>query len=127
MSTNPKNPTRAFLIDESLSKRLARFLNAAGYSAASVQLDPKLAEQTDSVIFRHARANHQTIITRDTDFLKSKEFPTPHAGLIVVRLPGDTSAADIMGAVLAGLLSLAGQDLTNHVYELRLDGVRQIS
>jgi predicted nuclease of predicted toxin-antitoxin system len=124
----PTTPNWAFLIDENLTKKLAKEFVAAGYRATSVQRDhPELISKADRSIFRMACANGQAIITRDTDFLNSGDFPLPHSGIIVIRMPGKISNAEIARAILAALVTLAGQDLSNHVYELRLDGVHQIS
>ena len=69
----------------------------------------------DSVIFRQVRS-HATIITRDKDFLKTEQFPIPHSGIIVVRLPNSTPVSEVVREVLNALATLKEQDLTNKVF-----------
>lgn len=127
MPSTPKVPNWSFLVDANLTIKLAKALDTAGYPAVSALDDPELARKPDPVIFRHARAERQIIITRDKDFLKAQEFPPPHAGIIRLRLPGKTSTSELIQAVLSALTELAGQDLSNKVYEITPDGLRPVS
>ncbi len=127
MSSTPKSSNWSFLVDANLTTKLAKALDTAGYPAVSALDDPELASKPDPVIFRHARAERQVIITRDKDFLKAQEFPPPHAGIIRLRLPGKTSTPELIEVVLSVLTNLAGQDLSNKVYEITPDGVERVS
>jgi predicted nuclease of predicted toxin-antitoxin system len=73
-----------------------------------------LRAQKDPVIFAYARARGLISITRDADFLASHYQP-PHAGIILLSLPGVPGRA-VVDPLLAALTSLRGQDLTNKVY-----------
>lgn len=110
------------LLDENLPKNLWKALQAAGYPTARL-VDEGLRGQPDSVIFRQVRS-HATIITRDKDFLKTDQFPIPHSGIIVVRLPNSTSVAEVVSEVLNALTTLTEQDLTNKVFVVEPGQVR---
>jgi uncharacterized protein DUF5615 len=85
--------------------------------------DEGLRGRPDSVIFRQVRSC-ATIITRDKDFLKTDQFPLPHSGIIVVRLPNSTPVADVILEVLNALATLKEQDLTNKVFVVEPGQVR---
>src|SRR5260370_40400417 len=110
------------LLDENLPKTLWKALKAAGYPSARL-VDEVLRGQPDSVIFRQVRSR-ATIITRDKDFLKTDQFPIPHSGIIVVRLPNSTSVAEVVREVLNALTTLTEQDLTNKVFVVEPGQVR---
>jgi len=109
----------AFLLDENMPKRAATALRKAGYSAARV-IEVGLRAEKDPVIFAYARARGLIIITRDADFLASQYQP-PHAGIILLALPGVPGRA-VVDPLMAALTSLRGQDLTNKVYLVNPDG-----
>lgn len=109
-----KSNSCSILLDENLPKSLWKALRAAGYPTARL-VEEGLRGRPDSVIFHQVRSR-ATIITRDKDFLKTDQFPTPHSGIIVVRLPNSTSVAEVIREVLNALNTLTGQDLTNKVF-----------
>src|SRR5690348_614735 len=78
-------PSWSFLLDENVDKRLTKALRAAGWSAAHVSDNALLQARGDSIIFRHACARQQIIITHDTDYLNAAQFPPPHAGILILR------------------------------------------
>src|SRR5216684_224259 len=110
------------LLDENLPKSLWKALQAAGYPTTRL-VDEGLRGQPDSVIFRQVRSR-ATIITRDKDFLKTDQFPIPHSGIIVVRLPNSTSVAEVVREVLNALATLNEQDPTNKVFVVEPGQVR---
>jgi predicted nuclease of predicted toxin-antitoxin system len=116
-------PPWAFLLDENMPKRAATALRRAGYSAARV-VEVGLRAKKDSVIFAYARARGLIIVTRDADFLASQYQP-PHAGIILLSLPG-VPGRDVVDPLLAALTSLREQDLTNKVYLLDPGGLHVI-
>src|SRR2546427_4178396 len=106
-------PPWAFLLDGNMPKRATIALRRAGYSAVRV-VEVGLRAQKDPVIFAYARARGLIIVTRDADFLAS-QFQPPHAGIILLALPGVPGRA-VVDPLLAALTSLKGRDLTNMVY-----------
>lgn len=105
-------PPWTFLLDENMPKRAATALRRAGYSAARV-VEVGLRAQKDPVIFAYARRQGLIIVTRDADFLAFQYRP-PHAGIILLALPGVPGRA-VVDPLVAALTSLQGQDLTNKV------------
>jgi predicted nuclease of predicted toxin-antitoxin system len=117
-----ENPLKLFL-DENLPKNLWKALRAVGYSAARA-VDEGLRGKHDSAIFRQLR-HRSIIITRDKDFLRPDLFPPPHSGIIVIDLPGGTPVPDLIRTVVNALSILSSQELTNKVYIVELDQVRE--
>jgi len=113
----------AFLLDENMPKRAATALRRAGYSAARV-VEVGLRGQKDPVIFAYACRQGLIIVTRDADFLASQYQP-PHAGIILLALPGVPGRA-VVDPFMAALISLQGQDLTNKVYLVDPSGLHVI-
>src|SRR5437588_11441499 len=113
----------AFLLDENMPKRAATALRRAGYSAVRV-VEMGLRAQKDPAIFTYARARGLIIVTRDADFLASQYQP-PHAGIILLSLPGVPGRA-VVEPLLAVLTSLRGQDFANKVYVVIPDGLRRM-
>jgi hypothetical protein len=67
-----------------------------------------------------------TIITFDTDYLNQTTFPTPHAGILVLRsFPRDTSVNELASAVLKAVTQLVLLDISNRVYRLDPDGLEE--
>jgi len=84
--------------------------------------------QSDVAIFAHARARHITIITSDTDYLNKMTFSPPHAGIIVLRsFLRNASVNDRASAVLKAVELLADLDISNCVYTLTPEGLKEES
>ncbi len=113
----------SLFLDENLPKGLWKTLRAAGYSAAR-PIDEGLRGKHDSVIFRQLR-HRSIIITRDKDFLRPDLFPPPHSGIIVVNVPTNTSIPNLIRAVVNAVNTLSNQELTNKVYIVELDQIRE--
>jgi predicted nuclease of predicted toxin-antitoxin system len=115
--------THRYLIDENLPSKLAKRFNDAGYSATSVALCG-LAGQGDHSIFRYACTHKLVIITADSDFLKTANFPPPHAGIVVLQFPHRTRIADIIAALMAVLPQIATLNLADQTYVLEQGTIR---
>src|SRR5947209_5051725 len=85
-SLSPGNSGWAFLVDENTAKSLAFALRAAGYTAEHVY-EVGLQGHPDTDIFAYAQAHQRTMITADPDFARILNFPPPHFGIMVLRLP----------------------------------------
>ena len=116
-------PPWAFLLDENMPKRAATALRRAGYSVIRV-IEVGLRAQKDPVIFAYARARGLIIVTRDADFLASQYQP-PHAGIILLPLPG-VPGRTVVDPLLEALNLLQGQDLTNQVFLVGPDGLQRV-
>jgi predicted nuclease of predicted toxin-antitoxin system len=106
-------PQWRFLIDENLPARLTGYLRAEGY-AAEHAYDIGLRTRSDPDVFVYAQTAEATLITQDHDLERDTgQFPTPHAGIILIELPQDWPREHKMQRILAALRSLAGQFLRN--------------
>ncbi len=116
---------RTFLLDENMPRKILTSLRREGFNATRVY-DAGLRSQPDVAIFAYARAYHMTILTFDTDYLNLAAFPSPHAGIIVLRsFPRDTSVSDLASAVLKAVSQLAHLDISNRVYQLGPSGLKE--
>lgn len=105
----------AFLVDENTAKSLAFALRAAGYTAEHVY-EAGLQGHPDTEVFTYAQAHQQTIITADLDFAQIINFPPPHFGIMVLRLPDTIPTNELAREVLNALAQLAGQSLANTLF-----------
>ena len=119
----PQKNNWSFFIDENTSRTLASALQSAGYVAEHVY-DAGLRGHIDADIYNYAQAHKQTIITIDLDFSNILQYPPPHFGIIVLRLPNSTSPEDLIEEVQNGLKTLEGQDLANGLFIIEVGKVR---
>jgi predicted nuclease of predicted toxin-antitoxin system len=51
----------------------------------------------DEIVAAHAQGNQQALITRDFDFADIRNYPpADYAGIVVLKLPDDASAAQVV-------------------------------
>ena len=108
---SPKN-SYSFLVDENTSRTLVSALLTAGYLAEHVY-SAGLQGHLDAEVYAYAQIHQQIIISIDLDFANIVQFPPPHFGIIILRLPNKMTTADLIQEVLNGLNTLDGQDLAN--------------
>lgn len=108
----PQTSEWAFLVDENTSRTLVSALRAAGYMAEHVY-DAGLQGHLDADVYAYAQAHKQTIITIDLDFANIITYPPPHYGIIVLRIPQNSSTADLIHEVQNALEALSEQSLVN--------------
>jgi predicted nuclease of predicted toxin-antitoxin system len=108
---SPKN-SYSFLVDENASRTLVSALRTAGYLAEHVH-EVGLQGHLDAEVYAYALKHQQIIITIDLDFSNITQYPPPHCGIIILRLPNKMTTADLIQEVLNGLNTLDGQDLAN--------------
>jgi predicted nuclease of predicted toxin-antitoxin system len=88
-----------FLIDASLPRSAANTLRALGHEPVDVR-DIGLGGATDETIADHARRNRQALVTRDFDFADIRNYPPEeYSGIVVVDLPSDSTAPQILKAL----------------------------
>ena len=104
----------SFLVDENASRTLVPALRNAGYLAEHVY-DAGLRGHPDAEVYAYAQAHQQTTITIDLDFANITDYPPPHFGIIVLRLPNSMPTANLIQEVLNGLRALAEHSLANAV------------
>jgi predicted nuclease of predicted toxin-antitoxin system len=112
-----------FLVDENLPRELAVQLQAAGYVAEHV-VDVGLRGHSDADVYAYAQAEGATLVTIDTGFGNLLQYPPPHAGIVVVRLPDALSITRRLEMIANGLAVLAGQPLENTLVMIEVGRVR---
>jgi predicted nuclease of predicted toxin-antitoxin system len=112
-----------FLVDENLPGELAVQLQAAGYVAEHV-VDVGLRGHSDAEVYAYAQAEGATLVTIDTGFGNLLQYPPPHSGIVVVRLPDALSITRRLEMIANGLAVLAGQPLENTLVTIEVGRVR---
>lgn len=93
-----------FLLDANLPRSAVAAVEKFGHAVEFVR-DSGLGTAPDEVIVERARTTQAALITRDLDFADVRRYP-PHQyyGIVVLRLPDDAIATDIV-AVLERFLA----------------------
>src|SRR5437899_7228041 len=92
-----------FLVDANVPLSVAP-RSSLGYEATDVR-EIAMGSADDAVIARHARDNAFCLITRDKDFGDIRNYPpADYAGIIVLDLPDETVANDVL-KILESFLS----------------------
>ena len=116
----------AFLLDENVPKKMLSVMRGAGYTVTRVY-DEKLSSQPDGAIFIYARATNRVIVTFDTDYLSRLKFPPPHAGILVLRaFPRKYPVTSLASTILKALAKLQALDLSNKVYVIEPDEIKEL-
>ncbi|MFI5271457.1 MAG: DUF5615 family PIN-like protein [Ktedonobacterales bacterium] len=123
MSSPQTSADLRFLVDENLPRLLTQRLLAEGYAVEDAR-DVRLRSEPDAVVFAYAQARAETIITLDKGIANIQRHPTPHAGIVAVRVPDRISLAQKVDIIVAGLAGLVGQSLTNAVIVIESGRVR---
>lgn len=85
-----------FLLDANLPRSVTGLLSAYGHRFEFAR-DIGLGAAADEQIAAHAQATDAVLLTRDLGFADTRRYPpTQFAGLVVIRLPDDSPAADIV-------------------------------
>jgi len=101
----------SFVVDEDMSRSLARALRDAGHEAIHVR-EAGLQGAPDGRVFDYAQTREAVLITEDVGFGDIRKYPLGHhAGIMVVRIPETVAYPDriervmevVRGEVAAGL------------------------
>jgi predicted nuclease of predicted toxin-antitoxin system len=107
-----------FLIDENLPRSLKAALNAAGLQAEEAY-DAGVQGRPDSEVLAYATKNAMALITRDVGIGNIQRFPLgTHRGIVLIRFPNRTPAANVDQAIVAALRLLPDDDLDGNVVVL---------
>ncbi len=88
-----------FLVDANMPLSTAPLIRRCGHIATDVR-EIGLGMADDQMIAQHAREQRFCLITRDKDFGDIRNYPpADYVGIIVLELPDDTVAADILKMV----------------------------
>jgi predicted nuclease of predicted toxin-antitoxin system len=114
-----------FLVDANMPRSSVALLQSLGHAAEHVR-DLGLGAGPDSQIASRARSTGAVLLTRDLDFSDIRHYPpADYQGLIVMRLPDDAVARDILN-VLGRFLKQTEfvAQLPGHLVILEEDRVR---
>lgn len=85
-----------FLIDANLLRSITALISGLGHEVEFAR-DIGLAAAPDSVIAARAETTRAALLTRDLDFADVPSYPPEqYAGIVVLRLPDDAVAQDIV-------------------------------
>jgi predicted nuclease of predicted toxin-antitoxin system len=85
-----------FLIDANLPRSMVELIASLGHEVEFAR-DVGLSAASDSEVAAHAQTTQAAIITRDLDFADVRNFPPErYAGIVVLRVPEDMVAKDIV-------------------------------
>jgi predicted nuclease of predicted toxin-antitoxin system len=88
-----------FLIDANLPRSITALISGLGHDVEFAR-DIGLAAAPDSAIAARAETTRATLLTRDLDFADVRSYPPEqYAGIVVLRLPDDAVAQDIVRVV----------------------------
>lgn len=88
-----------FLIDANLPRSITAMISGLGHEVEFAR-DIGLAAAPDSAIAARAEATRAALLTRDLDFADVRSYPpAQYAGIVVLRLPDDAVAQDIVRVV----------------------------
>ena len=89
-----------FLLDANLPRSLLAAMLALGHDVEFVR-DIGLGDAADDEIAARARSNSAVIVTRDLDFADVRHYPPQiHSGIVVLRLPDNVIAADVVDVMM---------------------------
>jgi len=93
-----------FLVDANLPLSTAARIQARGHEGVDVR-SVNMGAADDSMIANHARQNGFCLLTRDKDFGDIRNYPpADYAGIVVLNLPDETVANDVL-KILESFLS----------------------
>jgi predicted nuclease of predicted toxin-antitoxin system len=96
-----------FLVDASLSPRIAEQLRSQGHEADHVA-DYGRVTADDNQVLAHARSHGQTIISADTDFTVMRALRgVPSPSLLLLRSADSLSPAQQAALILANLTTIS--------------------
>jgi predicted nuclease of predicted toxin-antitoxin system len=85
-----------FLVDANMPRSAAVLLRQMGHDAVDVR-DIGMGGATDDIIAANARQDQRALVTRDFDFADIRNYPpADHVGIIVLRLPDDATAIQVV-------------------------------
>ena len=85
-----------FLIDANLPRSITALISGLGHEVEFAR-DIGLAAAPDSAIAARAQIMRAVLLTRDLDFADVRNYPPEqYAGIVVLRLPDDAVAQDIV-------------------------------
>lgn len=105
-----------FLIDEDLSRGIAKVFSDRGFDIQRVVQINELRGKPDEVIFEYARVHGMVIVTADLGFPNPQRFSLHELpAMILLRFPNEMSDSAICLEVQQRLVAISEQDLETHL------------
>jgi predicted nuclease of predicted toxin-antitoxin system len=114
-----------FLLDSNMPRAAAPVVHSRGHVAEDIR-DIGLGSATDAEVDEHAQGISAVLVTRDLDFADVRRYPPEQRfGLLVLRVPDETTAAQI-AEILDRFLASSElvEQLPGHLVILERDRVR---
>ena len=113
-----------FLLDANMPRAALGAVRARGHEAEHIR-DTKLRDAPDEQIAAYALASGAVLVSRDLDFADMRHYPPAnYRGLIVMRLPDDSGAAQIAEVLNRFLASELVKQLPGHLASVDPSRVR---
>lgn len=114
-------------LDENLGRRGYKLLIENGFDVETV-VTQNLCSATDRDLINICRIEQRCLITLDFDFSNPLQFP-PHkyAGIIVLKPPKDSTAADIIQCLQVFISSVNPHDLAGKLRIVSKSRIREYS
>jgi predicted nuclease of predicted toxin-antitoxin system len=123
MTTEPPPTHWRFLVDENLPRELAEQLRSVGHDAVHVY-EADLRGAADERLFAYAQEHARCIITADLGFGNPHQYPPPHTGIIVARLPDTLSTDSRTRIIVQALKTVYGTDMGDLLVTVEPNRVR---
>ena len=112
-------------LDENLGNRGAEILRAAGYSVTTV-VEEGLASAADDRLIEVCRSEGKCLVTLDLDFGNPLRFdPSRYSGIVVLRLPLEFTAGDLLDAIRTLAIGLADSAVAGKSWIVQRGRIRE--
>ena len=112
-------------LDENLGNRGAEILRAAGYSVTTV-VEEGLSSASDDRLIEVCRAEGKCLVTLDLDFGNPLRFdPSRYSGIVVLRLPFEFTAGDLLDAIRTLAIGLADPAVAGKLWIVQRGRIRE--
>ena len=112
-------------LDENLGNRGAEILRAAGYSVTTV-VEEGLSSASDDRLIEVCRSEGKCLVTLDLDFGNPLRFdPSRYSGIVVLRLPLEFTAGDLLDAIRTLAIGLADSAVAGKLWIVQRGRIRE--
>lgn len=112
-----------FLIDEDLPRSTARVLNQNGVAAADVR-DTGLRGAEDKRILSYAAEHRLIVVSADLGMGDRRNLRGLQLGVVLVRLPNETSIEETVAILVRALTRLSDMDLIGKLVVIDRNKIR---
>lgn len=112
-----------FLIDEDLPRSTARVLNQNGVAAADVR-DIGLRGAEDKRILSYAAEHRLIVVSADLGMGDRRNLRGLQLGVVLVRLPNETSIEETVAILVRALTGLSDMDLIGKLVVIDRNKIR---